>query len=219
MDANNQNINDSLTEPVDVRNRRKSAPAAPPRSERRGIGLGCFIGTIVLVLLLGMVVGVIGSVLYADSMVAKTPITTSKSDPNQALVVQLSNDLLTQVATKQLKSASTPGTITNLKVSTPQDGQLVMTGDDQLSLLGIPITRSFRVTMQPYIDACKAKVRVLSVDSGGIPVTGLVDSLEETVNSQLNVDLSSLLNGFSYCATGVSTNSKGMVVSYSVTPK
>lgn len=215
MDANNESLNDSLTEPVDVRGHNPT----PPRSKRRGPSSGCFVGAIVLALLLGVVAGVLGSILYADSMAAKSPISTSKADPNQAIVVQLSNDLITQVATKQLKNTSTPGTITNLKVSTPQEGQLLLTGDDQVSFLGIPITRSFRVTMQPYIDSCKPKLRVLSVDTGGIPVTGLVSNLEETLNSQLNVDLSSLLNGFTYCATGVSTNSKGMTVSYSVSPK
>ncbi|WP_201378132.1 hypothetical protein [Ktedonobacter sp. SOSP1-85] len=56
------------------------------------------------------------------------------------------------------------------------------------------------------------------MDTGGIPVGGLGDSLENVMNSQLSVNLSSLLSGFSYCATGVTTNNSGLVVSYSVTP-
>ncbi|GHO55701.1 hypothetical protein [Ktedonobacter robiniae] len=206
---------EDLTEPVA---RPGATPAPPARRERRSVGAGCFIGAIILALLLGVVGGVLGSILYAASITSKAPISTPKPDNKQALMVQLSNDLITVIAAKRVKDVSVPGTLQNIKVSTPQVGQLQIAGEDQFSIFGLTVTRPFRVVMQPYIDTCKPKMRVLSVDTGGIPVGGLGDSLENVMNSQLSVNLSSLLSGFSYCATGVTTNNSGLVVSYSVTP-
>ncbi|GHO72732.1 hypothetical protein KSD_05030 [Ktedonobacter sp. SOSP1-85] len=43
-------------------------------------------------------------------------------------MVQLSNDLITVIAAKRVKDVSVPGTLQNIKVSTPQAGQLQIAG-------------------------------------------------------------------------------------------
>ncbi|WP_201378133.1 hypothetical protein [Ktedonobacter sp. SOSP1-85] len=79
-------------------------------------------------LAIGRCGGVLGSILYAASITSKAPISTPKPDNKQALMVQLSNDLITVIAAKRVKDVSVPGTLQNIKVSTPQAGQLQIAG-------------------------------------------------------------------------------------------
>ncbi len=111
-----------------------------------------------------------------------------------------------------------PGTVKNVQVQLAQNGQINVFGDDVLDVVGIPVTKHFKLTLQPYISSCQLKVHVIHADLSGIPVTGFVANFENQINQQLVVNLSKLPGGFTYCATSVHTAVQNLVVTYSAHP-
>lgn len=87
-----------------------------------------------------------------------------------------------------------------------------------MDMLGLTITRQFTITLQPFIQNCKPRIRVLHADMQGIPITGFVASFEDQINQQLQFKTSDLPPGFVYCATSVQTTNNTLEVGFSATP-
>jgi hypothetical protein len=195
------------------------APPAPgPRPTQRHTWSRflLFAGTF----LLGVVVG--GAVLLLSALSISNdnqPLPSSTSSENGAITVQVRDTYIAQIVKKNLSSSDLPGTISNVQVTLGHDGQMTVTGDDQLQVLGIGTTKHFRVLLQILAHSCQFQVHVLRADLEGIPVTGFVSLFESQVNGQLQAASSSLPSGFEYCATEVTTKSHELVVTYSVRPQ
>lgn len=183
------------------------------RSSRRPVG--CML----LTFLLGIVVGVIGLLLVGFAFTADRDAgVVPAQSANGAVVVHISATYLTQIVQKNIRSSGIPGaaTITNARVIINPKAPITITGDEQLGFLG---ARKVTITVQPSAQNCSMHMRVLHVDVGGMPITGLVaGTLEDNINQQMHLQVTGLPEGFTYCTTGVQTESGALVVIYSATP-
>lgn len=203
----------------------EATPVPPllPTSNRPGRRLlkGCL--SVVLVLL-GILAGVVGALFYVSANTADRQVPATASLPtNAAIVVAISPTYLTQALQKEVKLPEVPGEIKNIQAQIKSDGTIIVTGDDQLTLLlGITTTRHVTLHLRPYVDTCQLKMHVLHADLDGIPaptsLTTFYAELETQINQQLQVSPSELPGGFTYCTTGVRATPEALLVTYSATP-
>jgi len=205
MDSSRQSIIDEKTRPL-------SGPRPPQR--RPWLRPLLFAGTFLLGLLLGG-----GAVLFYSLLIAHEgqPISSSTSSGSGAIMIQVSSTYIAQLIEKNISSAGMPGTVRNVQVALVHKGPITVTGDDELELLGVGVSKQFRLTLQPLVRSCQVQVHVLRADMGGIPVTGFVALFENQIYQQLQVKPSDLLQRFKYCATDVRTESHQLFVTYSPT--
>jgi len=177
------------------------------------------IGCSAVALLLGLVIGIGGLVLYTSvSQSDRLPVTVPPSSSQNAIHIQLSSAFITQLVKKNISSAGLPGKISNVQVVLTKGSPMTVTGDDQIDVLGIAITRRFTLTLQPLVQSCRPHVHVLHADMGGIPVTGFASSFEAQIDQQLQFNTNDLPRGFTYCATSVQTETNALSVNMSATP-
>lgn len=217
---------------MDSESRLPSAPLAsqssslpPPHTSRfdtirakmRGRVGRIFIACILF--LLGLFCGIIGIFVLLftvspNNPVVANPVATGTSD----IVVQVGRAYITHLVSNALQSSGLPGSIQNVQVTLASGDAATVTGDDQISVLGIGTTKYFTIVIQPYVATCQVHIHVLHVDLGGIAVTGFASLFEGQVNSQIQVNTSKLPIGFTYCTSSVRTDPQGVFVSYSAKP-
>ena len=191
----------------------------PPIGVQRRSVLG-YIGCATVAFLLGLIIGIGGLVIYLNASQSDRSLLTVPPSSNQnAIHIQLSSVFVTQLVKRNIGSAGLPGQISNVQVVLIRNAPMTITGDDQVNVLGIAITRRFTVTLQPLVQSCRPHVRVLHADTGGIPVTGFASSFEAQIDQQLQFNTNDLPQGFTYCATGVQTEKDALSVNVSATPK
>ena len=198
------------------------APASPdeqtdrPRKSRRLSG--CLYSS--LAFLLGILVGVGGLLLFV-LFVPETPITAPPptQPTNTAIIVQVSPLYIAQASERNMGSAGLGGKVKNIQVTLAKDSPVLMTGDYEFSLLGFPVTRHFKLQIQPVIVSCQIQARVVHAELGGIPVTNFVRVFESQINQELQVSPNNLPKGFTYCISAVRTEPAAVVVTYSATPQ
>ncbi len=173
--------------------------------------------------LLGVVVGVGGVLFYILSVeqdrppISASPVVTTPTSTS-GIVIQISNAYITALVRKSIETAGLPGTVKNIQVKLVHNGPITVTGDDQLSFLGVSITKHFALQVQPLVNGCQLEVHVVHADMDGIPITQFVSTFESQIDQQLRVDPSTLPKGFKYCLTEVHTEPQGIFATYSATP-
>ncbi len=170
-----------------------------------------FVAGILLALL-----GVLGYLLFFAADVA--PISTASSSTNGAISAQVSSAFVTALVQKNINNAGLPGEVQNVQVSLTHNGPLIVTGDMQMSILGINTLRHVTATLQPYISACHVHVHVLHIDVQGFPLPFLAQTVENKINEQMQLNVSGLPAGFTYCATSVHTETSGLSLTYAAVP-
>ena len=170
--------------------------------------------------LLGIVVTVVVGLLVLLSLGGdRQPLATSTQPASGAIVVQMDKTYLTQLIDKDIKTAGLPGTISNVQVLLVHQGPITITGDDQISVLGFPITKRFTLTLQLIVQDCKMQVHLLHADLSGISITSYATKFETNINQQLQTNtMTDLPQGFTYCMTGIRTEPEGIFSTYSATP-
>lgn len=175
------------------------------------------IGCIVLPLVAffaGIACVLLYALFIAGDATQMLPVTPASGPIN----VQVSYSFIAELAQKNLNAAGLPGTIQNVQVSSTQSGTITIAGDDQLSVVFLPVTKHFTIVLQPYTKSCQLQIHVLSANVDGIGVTGFASTFENEINQQLQTKPSNLPQGFVYCAVGVQTQSQQLVINYSATP-
>lgn len=167
-----------------------------------GIGAG-----IVLVLLLLLVI----SPDRSGAGSTQTPSTSS-------ITVGISRNYLDIVITKQLRTAGLPGTVSNIQVTLAQNNLVTISGDDQIGVLGLGVTRHFTITLQLSSAACQLHIKVIHADMNGISVTGFAALFENKLNQQIQSQQSDFPAGFTYCLSSVQTTTDNVLLIYSATP-
>jgi hypothetical protein len=165
--------------------------------------------------LLGAIFGVLSIVLYALSISGTVQALVPVPPPqSSAIKVQVGPTYITQLVEKDLRSSGM-GDVSNVVVNLSEGDQMTISGDDQI-VFGL--TRPFTIVIQPLIDACQLKVRVLRADLSGISITRFVSNFEGQINQQLESKSPNLPAGFIYCKTSVSTDRQGLYLTYSAKP-
>jgi hypothetical protein len=169
--------------------------------------------------LFGLICGILGIFVLllwasADNAVVANP----PSPATSAIVVQVGPAYITKLVSNALQAAGLPGSIQDVQVTLARGDRTTISGNDQISVLGIGTTKHFRIVVQPYVSACQMKVHVIRADLDAIPVTGFATAFEGQINSQIQVNLTKLPKGFRYCTTSVRTDPQGVFITYSATP-
>lgn len=212
-DTNTDVYSDKSTIPLRDRRPTLSPTSLNPKVFRRSRW------PLLLLFVTGIVVGMIAGPLLLfmfspDHPVQKpTPVSSSSS-----ITVGISRSYLNQVVTKRMNAAGLPGNVSNVQVMLAPNNLVTISGDDQVGVIGLGVTKHFTITLQLSIVSCQLHATVIHADLAGIPVTGFVARFENQINQQLQLQQSSLPKGFVYCVTGVQTQSNQVVVVVSATP-
>jgi hypothetical protein len=188
-------------------------PTPPRKSPRRISGKSIIIPSVTF--LLGVVIGVMSIVLYALSISGSVqPIVPVPLAQHSDVEVQVGHAYITHLVERNLRSSGV-GDVSNVVVTLAKGDQMTIHGDEQV-MFGF--TRPFTIVVQPFVDACQLKVRVLRADLSGISITGFVAKFESQINQQLEGKSTNLPAGFIYCKTSVSTEPQGLHLTYSAKP-
>jgi len=167
-------------------------------------------------LLLGIVLGLAAVFLFGESGVG--PIDIVPVSGRGDIIVEVDRTFITQLVRKNLISSGMPGQIQNINVNLVQGSQMIVSGEDEFSILGLQLIRPFTFTVQLYTNSCFLKIHIVKADFSNIPVTRLVQNFESQINHQLRQSPSGLPSGFQYCTTSVRTEPAGMFVTYMAIP-
>ena len=167
-------------------------------------------------LLLGIIVGIGSLFLYGLSGEGKVLPVPGPGKTDISVVADRA--YITSIVNMNLRESGLPGTVENVQVDLASGDQLTINADDAFSILGIGFTKHFTVIVQPYIGNCSLQVHVIHADLSSIPVTGFVSAFESSINAQLQQKPTALPLGFQYCATSVSTQPAGLLLTYSAIP-
>ena len=167
-------------------------------------------------LLLGIIIGIGSLFLYGLSGDGKTLPVPGPGKTDISVVADRA--YITSIVSMNLRESGLPGTVENVQVDLASGDQFTINADDAFSILGIGFTRHFTVIIQPYIGSCSLQVHVIHADLSSIPVTGFVSAFESSINQQLQQKPTALPLGFQYCATSVSTQPAGLLLTYTAIP-
>ena len=208
-DQTTTNLNSSSTPPPVI---------SPARRSHKARSAGCAI-LVIVAFILGIIVtlaGVFGYILFFANGHAQ-PAASPSSASTPAILVQTKTAYMTQVVQKNMKTPGLPGQLSDAQVSFTHNGPMVITGNIQISILGISTTRQLTLALQPYISSCQLHMHVAQADLEGFPITVFVQSFESQINSQMQMS-AGLPPGFNYCVINVHTETDGLYLTYSATP-
>ncbi len=118
----------------------------------------------IITLLLGIVLGVLGLLLYASSISTEGPvIVTPLPPPGGGITSHISPAYMARVVQNDLPSSGLPGNVENVRVQLADSDlkhsvQLTITGDDQVGVLGFEMTRHITVVEQLFVQNCQIQV-------------------------------------------------------------
>ncbi len=167
-------------------------------------------------LLLGIAIGIIALILFGESGVG--PIVVVPASSKGVITVEADRSFITQLVMRNLDSSGLPGQIQNVNVNLIHGSQMIVSGEDEFSILGIQVTRPFTFVVQLYVSSCILKIHIVHADFSNISVTNFAQSFESQINQQLQKSPEGLPSGFQYCTTGVRTEPAGLFVTYTATP-
>jgi hypothetical protein len=167
-------------------------------------------------LLVGIALGITALFLFGVSGVG--PIIVVPASARGDIIVEADRAYITQLVRKNLNSSGMPGQIQNVNVILMQGSQMMVSGEDVFSILGVQVIRPFTFVVQLYVSSCVLKIHIVNADFSNIPVTRFAQSFESQINQQLQKRPEGLPGGFQYCTTGVRTEPAGMFVTYTATP-
>ena len=202
-------------------NKAKKPPKSSrkPRFKRLRSWLRSRTGRIIIprvALLLGIIVGIGSLFLYGLSGEGKALPVPGPGRTDISVVADRA--FITSIVGMNLRESGLPGTVENVQVDLASGDQLTINADDAFNILGVGFTKHFTVIVQPYIGSCSLQVHVTHADLSSIPVTGFVSAFESNINEQLQQKPTALPLGFQYCATSVSTQPAGLLLTYSAVP-
>lgn len=193
------------------------APAKPlHQAEKRSWMFWVLLGSLFL---LGMLCG-IGSVAgYILVLAQGDYVLDGQAVPAQGqIVVHADRSYITHLLEQNIDSAGIPGHVKNVRVRLVRNGPITVTGENEVSVLGIAVTRRFSIDIRLVVTACHLQVRVERADLEGIPITTFVAVFEQSINEQLQERATTLPKGFTYCMTGASTEPTEVIIIYSAVP-
>jgi hypothetical protein len=167
-------------------------------------------------LLLGIAIGIIALFLFGESGVG--PIVVVPASSKGVITVEADRSFITQLVTRNLDSSGLPGQIQNVNVNLIQGSQMIVSGEDTFTILGVQLNRPFTFNVQFYVSSCFLKIHIVHADFSNIPVTSFAQSFESQINQQLQQKPEGLPSGFQYCTTGVRTEPGGIFVTYAAIP-
>jgi hypothetical protein len=181
-------------------------------------------------LLVGIVLGVVGMLLF-QLMIGGTrsPIpNTLTAVTSGNVTVHADQSIIALLLQNSVQAIDLPanGSVSNVQIQFTNGNQMNITGDYQVSVLGVPVTKPFTLDAQLLVDNCQAQIHILQANFSNISVTGLVALFEDKINQKLAqlIPQNTLPGNIEFCLINIATDEQGitatfnLVVPASVTP-
>lgn len=181
-------------------------------------------------LLIGIVLGAVGMLLFQLFIGGtKSPIPNTLTPVTSGnITVHADQSVITPLLQNSVQTIDLPanGSVSNVQVQFTNGTQMNITGDYQVSLLGVPVTQPFMLDTQLIVDNCQVRIHILQANFSNISVTGLVALFEDKINQKLAqlIPQNNLPGNIELCLVNVATDAQGinatfnLVVPSSVTP-
>jgi hypothetical protein len=181
-------------------------------------------------LLIGIIVGVVGMLLFQLAIGGtKSPLPVpSPIVPSGNVTVHADASVITPLLQDSVQQIDLPanGSVSNVQVQFTNGTQTTITGNYQVSLLGVPVTQPFTLDTQLLVTNCQVQIHILQANFSNISITGLVSLFEDKINQKLAqlIPQKTLSGNVELCLINVATDTQGvnatfyLVVQSSPTP-
>ena len=176
----------------------------------------------VVFLLIGIVLGALGMLLFQLSIGgSKSPVPvapTSVASGN--ITVHADQSIITPLLQNSVQQIDLPanGSVSNVQIQFTNGTQMNITGNYQVSLLGVPVTQPFTLNAQLIVNNCQAQIHVLQANFSNISVTGLVSLFEDKINQKLAqlIPQNNLPGNIELCLINIATDAQGMNATFNL---
>src|SRR6266702_4232098 len=133
-------------------------------------------------LLVGIVLGAVGMLLFQLSIGgtrSPVPVTLTPAASGN-VTIHADQSIITPLLQNSVQTIDLPanGSVSNVQIQFTNGTQMNITGDYQVSVLGVHVTQPFSLNAQLLVDNCQAQIHILQANFSNISVTGLVSLLE-----------------------------------------
>ena len=176
----------------------------------------------VVFLLIGVVLGAVGMLLFQLTIGgSKSPITVAPTPVASGNVtVHADQSIITPLLQNSVQTIDLPanGSVNNVQIQFTNGTQMNITGDYQVSVLGVPVTQPFSLNTQLLVDNCQIQIHILQANFSNISVTGLVSLFEDKINQKLAqlIPKNSLPGNIEFCLINVATDAQGINATFNL---
>jgi hypothetical protein len=181
-------------------------------------------------LLIGIVLGAIGMLLFQLFIGGtRSPITNTLTPVASGNVtVHADQSIIIPLLQNSVQAIDLPanGSVSNVQIQFSNGTQMNISGNYQISVLGVPVSQPFTLDTQLIVDNCQVQIHILQANFSNISVTGLVSLFEDRINQKLAqlIPQNNLPGNIEFCLINIATDEQGitatfnLVVPSSVTP-
>ena len=136
------------------------------------------------------------------------------------ITVHADQSIITPLLQNSVQQIDLPanGSVSNVQIQFTNGTQMNITGDYQVSLLGVPVTQPFTLDAQLIVNNCQAQIHVLQANFSNISVTGLVSLFEDKINQKLAqlIPQNNLQGNIELCLINIATDAQGMNATFNL---
>jgi hypothetical protein len=192
-----------------------SSTSTPQRNTRRIVLYAVF-------LLIGIVVGAVGMLLFQLSIGgtrSPVPVTLTPGASGN-VTVHADQSIIIPLLQNSVQEIVLPanGSINNVQIQFTNGTQMNITGNYQVSVLGVPVTQPFTLDAQLLVNNCQLQIHILQANFSNISVTGLVSLFEDKINQKLAqlIPQNNLPGNIEFCLINVSTDAQGINATFNL---
>ena len=173
-------------------------------------------------LLIGIILGAVGMLLFQLSIGGtRSPITNTLTPVTSGNVtVHADQSAITLLLQNSVQAIDLPanGSVSNVQIQFTNGTQMNITGDYQISVLGVPVTHPFTLDTQLLVDNCQVQMHIIQANFSDISVTGLVSLFEDRINQKLAqlIPQNNLPGNIEFCLMNVSTDAQGINATFNL---
>jgi hypothetical protein len=181
-------------------------------------------------LLIGIVLGVVGMLLFQLAIGGSKALIPVSPTPAASgnVTVHADQSIVTPLLQNSVQQIDLPanGSVSNVQIQFTNGTEMNITGNYQVSVLGVPVTQPFSLDAQLLVNNCQAQIHILQANFSNISVTGLVSLFEDRINQKLAqlIPQNNLPGNIEFCLINIATDAQGinatfnLVVPSSTTP-
>jgi len=173
-------------------------------------------------LLIGIVLGVVGMLLFQLSIGGTKPPVPVTLTPGASgnVTVHADQSIITPLLQNSVQAIDLPanGSVSNVQIQFTNGTQMNITGDYQVSLLGVPVTQPFTLDTQLLVVNCQVQIHILQANFSNISVTGLVSLFEDKINQKLAqlIPQNNLPDNIEFCLINIATDAQGINATFNL---
>ncbi len=191
---------------------------ASPKPQRTAVRIILYAA----VLLAGIGLGAIGMLIFQLSIGGTRAPITNTLTPVAAgnVTVHADQSIITPLLQNSVQAIDLPanGSVNNVQIQFTSGSQMNITGNYQVSVLGIPVTQPFSLNAQLIVDNCQVQIHILQANFSNISVTGLVALFEDKINQKLAqlVPQNNLPGNVELCLINITTDEQGISATFNL---